>query len=287
MTIVLGTAQFGMDYGVANHVGRPADEALAETLACFAANGGTTLDTAVNYGDCEARLGHYGVSNFNVITKLPDLASYEDDFYGATRQQLEASMTRLGLNNLYGVMLHRPKNLQLDKGDGIWRAVLDMQKEGLVQKFGYSLYNPDELDELFVSFRPSIVQLPFNVFDQRFATTGWLKRLSASGCEVHSRSAFLQGVLLQSANDRPTYFDNWHFEFDRFDRFVASAGATPMHIALSFVFSQNGIDGVVVGVDTAQQLEEILQFRQLKVKEMPDLAVQDTNLILPQNWQLI
>lgn len=286
MKIVLGTAQFGMDYGVANQHGRPDDEALAEILACFVTNGGTTLDTAVNYGDCEVRLGRYGVSNFNVVTKLPDLASYADDFYGATRQQLEASMTRLDLNNLYGVMLHRPENLQLDKGDGIWRALLDMQQEGLVQKFGYSLYGPDELDALFTSFTPSIVQLPFNVFDQRFVSTGWLKRLSDYGCEVHSRSVFLQGVLLQSANDRPTYFDDWHFQFDRFDRFVVSAGASPMHVALSFVSSQGGIDGVVVGVDTAQQLEEILQARRLEVSEMPSLAVQDNNLILPQNWKL-
>ena len=286
MTIVLGTAQFGMDYGVANNVGRPADEALAETLACFAANGGTTLDTAVNYGDCEARLGRYGVRNFNVITKLPGLESYADDFYGATRRLIEGSINRLGLDNLYGVMLHRPENLQLYKGDVIWQAILDMQQEGLVQKFGYSLYNPDELDELFSSFTPSIVQIPFNVFDQRFAITGWLKRLSASGCEVHSRSVFLQGVLLQSANDRPAYFDDWQFQFDQFDRFVASAGASPMHVALSFASCQPGIDGVVVGVDTAQQLEEVVQARQLEIQKLPDLALQDVNLILPQNWNL-
>lgn len=286
MTIVLGTAQFGMDYGIANDVGRPADEALADTLACFAANGGNTLDTAVNYGDCEERLGRYGVSNFNVITKLPDLASYANDFYGATRKQLEASMTRMGLDNLYGVMLHRPENLQLNEGDGIWRAILDMQQEGLVEKFGYSLYSPDELDTLFASFMPSLVQLPFNVFDQRFASTGWLKRLSDSGCEVHSRSVFLQGVLLLNTKERPSFFDDWHHQFDRFDRFVQSTGASPMHIALSFVLSQPCIDGVVVGVDTAQQLEEILQSQKSKVADMPDLAVQDINLILPKNWRL-
>ena len=286
MKIVLGTAQFGMNYGVTNKVGRPPDDALGETLRCFAANGGTTLDTAVNYGDCEARLGGHGASAFNVITKLPDLVSFADNLYSATRQQLEASMTRLGLEKIYAVLLHRPENLHLEKGHRIWRALSDMRDEGLIQKFGYSLYEPDELETLFNSFPPSMVQLPLNVFDTRFVKTGWLSRLSCADCEVHCRSVFLQGVLAQPPNYRPAYFDNWNVQFDRFDRFVASIGTTPMRAALAFVSNQPEVNGLVVGVDTAEQLEDIMQARQLDISEMPDFSSNERDLILPQNWKL-
>ena len=71
MKLALGTAQFGMEYGIANKNGKVSlDEAKAIiTLGRLA--GIDTLDTAMAYGDSEESLGKLSTEDFHVITKLP------------------------------------------------------------------------------------------------------------------------------------------------------------------------------------------------------------------------
>lgn len=284
MNIVLGTAQFGMDYGIANRTGRPTDAALAETLTRFASCGGRLLDTAANYGDCEQRLGAFGVSQFDIVTKLPDLSDGAGDPASAAIRFVDASLQSLQVNSLYGVMLHRPENLLLSDGPRLWKALADMKRDGLITKIGYSVYRPDELERLVSDYAPDIVQLPFNVFDQRFAGSGWLQRLHAAGCEIHARSVFLQGVLLQSPQARASYFSPWLPVFDTFEKYAASSGRSRMELCLTCAKSCKEIDGLVVGVDSAAQLQEVMSAASVAAEAVPDFACHDEDLVLPQNW---
>lgn len=69
--LALGTAQFGMRYGVANRVGQvPAGEAR-RILERARTAGMDTLDTAAAYGASETLLGSVGVADWIVVTKLP------------------------------------------------------------------------------------------------------------------------------------------------------------------------------------------------------------------------
>ena len=73
MRIALGTAQFGMDYGIANTKGQVTRSEVKEIIQLAESRGIDTIDTAIVYGESEACLGDAGVQGFKVITKLPPL----------------------------------------------------------------------------------------------------------------------------------------------------------------------------------------------------------------------
>ena len=51
------------------------------------------------------------------------------------------------------------------------------------------------------------IQLPLNLFDERFLNSGWIGKLKKNNVEIHIRSIFLQGLILKK--ELPSYFNNW------------------------------------------------------------------------------
>src|SRR3989337_3947481 len=72
--LVLGTTQFGMDYGIKNVRGKIPKEELSKILTTAHSYKITTLDTAYTYGDAEKIIGEVMEEksiNFNIISTLP------------------------------------------------------------------------------------------------------------------------------------------------------------------------------------------------------------------------
>ena len=61
------------------------------------------------------------------------------------------------------------------------KAILQLRDDGLVSSVGFSIYSPDELEDLTTIFWPDVVQVPFSVFDTRMQSSGWLDRLVEEG----------------------------------------------------------------------------------------------------------
>jgi aryl-alcohol dehydrogenase-like predicted oxidoreductase len=284
-SIVLGTVQFGLAYGVANSAGPPSDE-QATTILRIARRGGIrTLDTAVAYGNSEARLGELGVANLQVMSKLPPLPDDCADVAGWVRDQVAGSLQRLRIDRLHGLSLHRPEQLLEASGGELYRALCSLREQGLVEKIGISIYQPDELERLFAEYRFDMVQSPFNVFDRRLLTSGWIDRLAALGCELHVRSIFLQGLLLMPAAERPAYFTRWPELLAEWDRWLHETGVSALQACLGFALAQAGIAKAIVGVDGPGQLEEILLAADAPLLPVPDeLFSTDPDLLNPSRW---
>lgn len=283
--LALGTVQFGLPYGVAN-TGGQVSEGVIKNILLHASNAGIdTLDTAMGYGDSEQCLGHVGVDYWKVITKLPEVPEYCSDVTAWVNNQFDLSIARLGLSRISGLMLHRPKQLLSPLGEELWAAMQSLKDKGLVVKIGYSIYEPVELDELWVDFRPDIVQAPFNLLDQRLKMSGWLKKLHSNNVELHVRSVFLQGLLLMNARTRPAKFKQWDALWGRWSAWLSEANISPLQACLNCVLSESEIDRVVIGIDTLEQLKEILQMTSGNNLDFPDdLCSDDVNLINPARW---
>ena len=63
--ICLGTAQFGLDYGIANARGKVSFDEVGQILRCALENGIVTLDTAGAYGDSEQMVGAFLKNDFH------------------------------------------------------------------------------------------------------------------------------------------------------------------------------------------------------------------------------
>jgi aryl-alcohol dehydrogenase-like predicted oxidoreductase len=283
--LALGTVQFGLHYGIANQSGQVSQAQVSEVLAMARLHGIEDLDTAIAYGDAEARLGRIGVNSFRVVTKLPPLPTGEADVGVWVKAQLAASLQRLGCSGVYGLMLHRSADLIGPRGGALVQALEDMQAEGLVQKLGISIYAPGELDAVMPLARWGLVQAPFNLIDRRLLTSGWLRRLKDHGVEVHTRSVFLQGLLLMSADSLPPKFSPWLVLWQRWQAWQAATACSALGACLSFAQSFPEVDRVVVGIDGLSHLQGILAALHEPVPtHWPDIATDDSRLVNPSWW---
>jgi aryl-alcohol dehydrogenase-like predicted oxidoreductase len=283
--LALGTAQFGLPYGIANRRGQvPASEVRA-ILACARDAGVDTLDTAIMYGDSERALGEAGVDGWRVVTKLPAFPEEVPDLAAWARAEVAAALGRLRRSRLDALLLHRCPQILGPRGDELLAAVRQLQDDGLATKIGVSIYGPDELDTLMPMFPFGIVQVPFSVLDRRLATSGWLPRLANQGVEIHVRSLFLQGLLLMPSADRPPSFARWRPLWERWADWLAETGLTPLQACLRFALATPGIARAIVGIDSLGQLREILAAADGAPPPIPaDLACADPDLINPSRW---
>lgn len=289
--IALGTVQFGLPYGVANTQGQVSYDQAEAMLRAMRTAGIDTIDTAIAYGEAETVLGRIGVSGFRLVSKVPVLrepAIAVDDWVMA---QVEASLERLRVPRLGGLMLHAPDDLLGPHGSDLARGLLRARDAGLAERIGLSVYSPEQLAVLVDRLPLEIIQIPLNVFDRRFVETGWLDRLVSNDVEVHARSVFLQGLLLMSSDRVPSKFapfrtliDGWHAWLSG----DAAAGRSTVQACLAHVASYAGISRLVVGADSLAQFQDIIEAASTAPLRAPEsLASPATPLINPAQWNTL
>jgi aryl-alcohol dehydrogenase-like predicted oxidoreductase len=283
--LALGTVQFGLHYGIANQAGQVTRSEVKAMLQLALANGIDTLDTAITYGDSEKCLGDVGTQGFNLVTKLPALPDDCADVSDWIQQQVSASLSRLGVTAVYGLLLHRSEQLLGPNGAELYRVLQALKDNGQAQKVGVSIYSPCELAALTPQFRFDLVQAPFNLVDRRLYSTGWLQRLKDDNVEVHTRSTFLQGLLLMMQADIPAKFSPWGGLWQKWHRWLEDQDASAVQACLAFPLSFLEIDRVVVGADSVWQLAQIVSAaNSQRISDLPDLQCKDEKLINPAKW---
>ncbi|GAB0058353.1 hypothetical protein SIID45300_02702 [Candidatus Magnetaquicoccaceae bacterium FCR-1] len=289
MKLALGTVQFGMPYGIANRGGQVPHEEAATILQMARQHGVKLLDTAVGYGESETCLGRIGTEGFDIVTKLV----LPHPMHEAPEQWIEAqirdSLMRLNRQKLYGVLLHRAEQLNGPHQAAIVRAFQRLKQAGLVEKFGVSIYAPDEIAAVLETGVVDLIQAPFNLLDRRLLTTGWLQRLHAAGVEIHVRSVFLQGLLLMSRRAIPERFARWNPLWDAWHDWLQDhPDQSAAQVCLGFAHACAEISRIVIGVDGAEQWRHhLITYGALDAVTWPDLSCDDEALINPARWTLL
>lgn len=282
MKLGLGTVQFGMDYGVSNPGGRTPPDEVARILAEAREAGVCVVDTAPLYGGSEAALGEAGVAGFDVVTKVPAGTAAGD-----LEEVFTRSLERLRLPRVHGLIAHDANDLLGEGGVELWAAMRRLVDEGFVERIGASVYTPEQVDGLLERYEPGLVQAPVNLFDQRLVRSRRLHTLKRRGAEVHTRSAFLQGLLLMEPDDAPAYFEPWREALRSYHTWLAERGVTPLQAALGYVLGLQDVDAVIVGVASAEQFAEVLAAAcPLPPDDFAPLAADDPALVDPSKWRL-
>jgi hypothetical protein len=289
--IALGTVQFGLPYGVANTQGQVSYDQAEAMIGAMRTVGIDTIDTAIAYGEAETVLGRIGISDFRLVSKVPALcepACAIDDWVVA---QVEASLERLRIPRLSGLMLHAPDDLLGPHGADLARGLQRAQDAGLAERIGLSVYSPEQLAALVDRLPLQIIQIPLNVFDRRFVETGWLDRLVSDNVEVHARSVFLQGLLLMTSDRVPSKFEPFRALIDGWHAWLASdaaAGGAALQACLAHVASYAGISRLVVGADSLAHLQDIITAVSTAPLRVPEsLTSPATPLINPAQWNTL
>jgi len=284
MKIGLGTVQFGMSYGIANHAGKVSQSEVFNIIQLAKERFISTIDTAMNYGDSESTLGSVGMETFKVVTKLSKVPEDLDSIDNWISEKIATSLKNLKISSLYGLLIHYPEQLLDTKGKEIYAALRKNKEKGLINKIGISVYSPESLFDLIKFFDIDLVQAPLNLIDRRFVNTGSLKKLKDKNIEIHTRSAFLQGLLLMKKSERPEKFNIWNDIWRDWDFWLNSNKISPVIASISYPLSFSEVDQVIIGVNNYEQLKQITDNLKGDKLNLPDLTSTDIRLINPSLW---
>ena len=285
--LALGTAQFGLAYGLANATGKVPSDTIEQLLKVASEFNITMLDTAIAYGDSEQVLGVHNLAKFEITSKLPAVPPSCLNVEEWIVEQTVSSLKRLRTDKLNDLLLHRPDQLLESNGEKIYKSMLRLKEQGMVDKIGVSVYGPDELSELIKRFDFDVIQAPMNILDRRMENTGMLKQLKKTGVAIHIRSAFLQGLLLMPSEKIPVYFTPWASLIKQYHHWLKQQGISPLQACLSYLNQYSDIDKIIVGVDSIWQLKQIAAAIDTPITDIPDcLQSVDEGLINPSRWQL-
>jgi aryl-alcohol dehydrogenase-like predicted oxidoreductase len=109
--LALGTVQFGLNYGVANKFGIVEPSEVKKIFLLAKKSKINLIDTAIGYGQSEKIIGKIGILDFNFISKLPTIPPNCSDVDTWVEYNVKNSLLRLGVKSLYGLLLHKPKDL--------------------------------------------------------------------------------------------------------------------------------------------------------------------------------
>jgi len=286
LKICLGTSQFGSKYGVTNKSGATTIDEISKILSFAKKNHLNQLDLAYNYGNSIEKLGKFNLSGFELIYKLPSLSdgfSLKD-----YKKIIEDTLDALGCNSFYCIMLHNSNDLQFGNYKKLLELLESFVVNGISNKIGVSIYTEQQALASIKLDVFELIQLPLNVFDQRFSDERFFNEFDNSRkIEFHARSIFLQGLLLAHPKNLPNYFLPWQKYFENWEKFCDINQLNRIEASLKFASQQRSISSLVLGVETLNQLKEINNYREINNNfEFSHLSVDDENIILPFNWKI-
>lgn len=287
-SLILGTVQLGLPYGIANATGKPDQRAANAIVAAAWELGVRCFDTAQGYGDSETVLGKalracHAQDLAHVITKLsPALPPFGAEI----GQSLSISRERLGVKRFFCVMLHREEHLPL-LDDYAGDVLRKLRAACQLEHIGVSVYTPEKALEALRHPLVDIVQIPASLLDRRCETVGVFALARETGKQLHVRSAFLQGVLLMPPLRIPDNLRELRPAVEAFQQACAVAAIPPAVAALLWLHARHPDVSILFGAETADQVRDNVNPHVWKHEIEPAFLRQLDAIDSPQKAELL
>ena len=283
--IILGSANFDQIYGIKKNFIKKSEIKKLFNLALK--NKIKTIDTSPLYNKSEKIIGLLNNNRFKIISKIPKPPKNikRENIKKWLKQNVMISLKNLKIKKFECLLLHNANSLLCKNGDEIYKGIRNMKINGFTSKIGVSIYDFNVLDKILKKFKFNLIQAPFNILDRRLVEKGWLKKLKKRKIEVHARSIFLQGILLLKHNQLPKKLIKLSKKLMVWENWLKKNKFSSLQVCLSFVLNQRQLDGIVVGYNNTNQLNQILKLKQIKNNfSLPNLNIKDKKLIDPREW---
>jgi len=290
--LVLGTAQIGLDYGIANEIGKP-DLNCAENIIRTAwENGIEEFDTAQAYGDSEIVLGHVFKKlkiqgKVKVITKPDPKIDHLDDLMMI--RNLSQSLCNLGMKKIYCYMLHREDFLNL-WGIGLKDIMKGFQEDNYIEKIGISVCSPQIALKAIKTDGIDCIQIPSNLLDRRFEDAGVFRSADKYNKKLYVRSIFLQGLILTEKNK---FRDSMKFAKGvalQVETLTSQYHLSRQQLAIGYVKKAYPSANIIFGAEAPPQVSENLEcwnkdYSFLDLKDITkNINSFDDRILDPSKW---
>ena len=283
--LILGTAQFGLNYGITNTTQIQLND-IQKVLKYAEKEGITSIDTSSNYGNSERVIGENNTGNYSISTKFLCPKSLRDfnekEFFDKVNLSLELTKVKI-FDTLF---VHNADEFINDKKNLFYSNLLKLKNNKKIKKIGASVYDPNEVFKLLDIYDLDVIQIPLNLFDQRFIEKEVFNFIENKKIEVHIRSVFLQGILLSDTSTLPKYFSAWKENFKNYEYFLKLNKTKSIAACLNFVYDKFSNSKIIIGFNSFDNFVQIIS--NLKKRELINptaLKTDDLGLIDPRMWK--
>ena len=282
MKLAVGTVKFGTNYGLINKKKIYLNE--IKKISKFIHSkiiDINLIDTAFSYGKSHKIIGRTKLNKLKIVTKIRFLSKNKINYFN---KNIDNLLKDLRVNKIYGLLFHDVKDA-INKS--YLKLLLDLKKKKIIKKIGVSIYSPNDLKIILKLWRPDIVQIPFNIFDQRLVKSGYLDLLKKLKIEIHVRSCFLQGLLVNYDRNKKKFkkFQKWSDLLESWSGWCRNNNISKIEACLQFIKNHKKIDYLVVGFDNLKQLKEIIYtLGKKEIKITNKFYSSDLKLIDPRKW---
>lgn len=280
--IILGSANFDNIYGLRKLYVKKTK--VKKILKLAKKNGINFIDTANIYGKSEEIIGRSGSKDFEIISKLPKIDK-EINIKRFIKKKLNETLKKLKKKSLYAYLVHNSNDLFNKTGKITIKTLSQFKRQKLIKKIGVSVYEVDELKKILKVFKPDIVQLPINILNQSFLKNNFLNKIKKLGIEIHVRSIFLQGMLL----DKKFSYKNEEIleKVNKIDKICKKNKITKLGCLMGFITNLQEVDKILIGVDNVNQLKNIIKNIQnpVQISNSRKLAITNLKIVDPRSWK--
>ena len=248
----LGTVQLGMEYGIANKSGKPSMQKSCDILSAAVENGVNCFDTALAYGDSEMVLGACLGQEAHVISKVSS-KEFEN-----LESKVKASLKRLNRERLYGLLLHDSGILK-NWGQRERDKILKLKKNGMIKYFGLSIYEEEEFKRALEIDEITLIQVPFNLLDDRFIKYRWEERAEKGNRLLFVRSIYLQGLIFLGSRNLPEHLKEAQPALERLEELAKEQKMTLPELAMDYVKYMAANAVILFGAEDKDQVVENIE----------------------------
>ena len=265
--IAFGGVEIGLPYGPGIHSEKDMlqdNEAISLLLQALD-SGVNFFDTARMYGKSEALIGKAFAKRREevvICTKCRHLRAPSGNLpEGKTlakmiRESLEESLQALGMGEVDVLMLHQA-DLEILQHETVCRTFEDIKKAGLARAIGASTYSVEESATAINSGIWEVIQLPFNLLDQRQGKV--FEMGAAKGVGIVVRSVLLRGMLSERGKNLQAPLANIEKHIAKYADLAVKEGLSLPEYATRFVLDQENVSSALVGIDKPIYLEKALE----------------------------
>ena len=271
MKYCLGTVQFGTRYGIQGN-GQPQYDDVYNMLSYAVDHGISHFDTASVYGEAERILGRFISTNPEYADRILIISKLDPDSFKNKKSEWDKiavksakeSLSLLGVQRFDTYLFHNASCVY-DK-EAI-DALCTVRNVGLTERIGVSVYSPDEAMEALMHSQIDVIQVPYNLFDRRLDKAGFFKEAKNRGITVYARSTLLQGLALMDSERLPEKVSFAKDYLVEFEKICKRFSVSKLEAAIGYVNQKEGIDYILFGVDSQEQLEEYLSFDNYRLSD--------------------
>lgn len=290
--LVLGTAQLGLPYGIANVNGKPSKTEAFSILKYAWVNDIRVFDTAPSYGNSETIIGEFifkeniGNKSISIITKLPKWNSINDHqtFIG---ESVAKSLLSLNVPIIDYYLIHNVEDINKTTINILHKFIYN----GFIKHLGASVYTKEEaLKSIELGF--NVLEIPVNLFDHRFISRSFLKTARDKNIVLIARSVYLQGLLSLNKGQLPNFIASAAKLLEKLSELARATNLSTAELALGFVKKINDLDYIIIGAESVSQIKDsIITMKYINISDQTYNTILDIfcdtpqHIIDPRGWK--